>query len=152
MAYGCLVNGFGTVYGVDSWSNADATEGEPDSYTETWKSHDFESIYKRCVDATSQPPYNQKIFLYRGHLLDLCDSFGDGSMDIIHEDGNHSPTVVEQSVRKWAKKLRVGGLFIWDDPGWAGNQKAIDLVHHGLGLKLLEDRNAYHVLRKLVEP
>lgn len=149
MALGVFRNGFGTVHGVDAWRSDACTEGEPDGWTEVWKTHDFEAVYQQFLKAACEPPFDGIIKIWREHLLKAAELFADQYFDIVHEDGNHSPLIVGQSVRLWAKKLKVGGVFVWDDPGWNNNSSVVDLVHHGLGLKLVQDCNAYHVLRKV---
>ena len=149
MAYGCHKNGRGQVHAIDSWSNADSSDGEQGAYAETWKTHDFESKYQEFIRDAARPPYDKIVKTFRVNHLNVVDSYGSESIGFFHEDGNHSPKIVNESLVRWLPKLMVDGIFVWDDPGWADNSKLVHNVHSNYGLLLLEQAPGYHVLRKV---
>lgn len=135
------------VVGIDAWDGNVCTEGEPDNYTEIWRAHDFEGIYRGVLDECARTAFPPT--LIRANHLDSVRQFSDQTIDILHEDGNHSPTICRRSMDVWIPKLRVGGILVWDDPGWADNEELVRSVHNDRGLKLLERRQGYDVLGKV---
>lgn len=148
LALGAYRNGFGRVVGIDMWTSEAATEGEPDVYTETWKTHNFEDKFIQVCEFARREPYSSIVEIRRNHLVVAADDFDDESIGIFHEDGNHSKTVSQASVKAWVPKVKSGGIFIFDDPGWNGDTETEDMLVNRMGLKLIY-RNSYIVLRKL---
>lgn len=148
VALGCHVNGFGEVHAIDAWSNAAASEGPQGVYEGAWKTYDFESRYQEVMRDSVKPPYDRIVKVVRAHLIDIAESYQDGSIDFFHEDANHSPNIVRASIVKWLPKIRSGGLFVWDDPGWDSNDELVRDVHSNMGLSFIEHRDGHDILRK----
>jgi len=104
----------GQVYGIDSWSHTDCCIGykigDPDY--EWWSQvplmqihHDLENLLKKHHLDT----YCRLLCL---SSQDACSYFTDGSIDILHIDGNHSEASTLQDVQMFFPKVKSGG-YIW---------------------------------------
>ena len=70
-----------------------------------------------------------KIIINRGYSNNIVPTFQDDFFDIIYIDGNHEPEYVLEDAVLSFRKLKVGGILIFDDYGWGGpdlTKKGID--------------------------
>ena len=136
MAMACqhIYNGHCT--GIDPWTKAAALEGDvgPD-HSEWWAKLDLEQIRKTCLSNIRQLGLEDFITIQRNHDSEVLSNFEDQSIDLIHEDSNHSLQVSVRTCRDWVPKLKIGGLFIMDDSSWDTQQRSIELLNDGLGTK-----------------
>jgi len=135
------------VIGIDSWRADECIQGEPDQYHDTWKTHDFESKYRFVVDEIRSSGI--PIQIIRANHLEAASNFPNLSIDLFHEDANHSPSIIRRSMNTWIPKLKIGGILVWDDPGWGDGQDVVEYVRSKCGLELIESRAGYDVLRKV---
>lgn len=124
LATGHHTLGTGYVVGIDPWATAPCLAGsnapENDAW---WAAQDLEAIYQRaCAGllAASLLPHWQ---LHRCTSQEAAPLFGDRTIDVLHEDSNHSAEVSQEEVRLWMPKMRPGSLWIMDDIGWASLQE-----------------------------
>ena len=135
------------VVGIDAWRSEECLRGEKDEYAETWRVHDFESVYRTAKrDIESE---GLGIQIIRGDHLVVVNNFPDNSIDLLHEDANHSPTIIRKSMDAWIPKVKTGGTIVWDDPGWGNGWDVVRYVREDCGLELIESRSGYDVLRKV---
>lgn len=119
----------GKVVGVDSYDNTDSTEGETDLANRDWWA---KTNLKRIREVAEQAI----VSLGLAHIVELrvisstqaVGSFEDGSMDLVHIDGQHAESVSCRDVNLWWPKLRVGGVMVMDDTDWNQLQPARRLV------------------------
>jgi predicted O-methyltransferase YrrM len=70
-----------------------------------------------------------KIVINRGYSNAEIPKFQDDFFDIIYIDGNHEPEYVLEDAVLSFRKLKIGGIMIFDDYGWGGpdlTQRGID--------------------------
>lgn len=70
----------------------------------------------------------KKVVVHRGFSNELVPNLEDASFDIIYVDGNHEPEYVLEDAVLCFRKLKVGGIMVFDDYGWGGP----DLTKRGI--------------------
>ena len=87
------------------------------------------NIYNSFINNIEKSGIKDKIVINRGYsnseLIKLKDDF----FDIIYVDGNHEPEYVLEDAVLSFRKLKIGGILIFDDYGWGGpdlTQRGID--------------------------
>jgi hypothetical protein len=140
--------GFGRADGIDPYTPAAALEGTNDPKNDTWWSDlDYEAVARAAQEALYKLGLVPYARLVRMRSLDVVDFYGDGTIDLIHQDSNHSEKISTEEVARWAPKIRSGGWWVFDDTDWVSTQKAQrDLV--ALGFKEIEDHGTWKVYRK----
>ena len=129
----------GTHYGASVLSVAKTYGSHPDSKLhciDIWEDYseypeykgEQQNIYKTFLLNVEKSGDKDKLILHRGYsnleILKLEDNF----FDIIYIDGNHEPeSVLEDGVLAF-RKLKKGGIMIFDDYGWGGP----DLTKRGI--------------------
>jgi len=119
----------GVALGFDPWSNAAAVEGEHSSEdSKWWNEVDLNAIYSDFVKNS----FNFGLLNYCGWCRMKSDRgvrlFDDESIDLLHCDSNHSEQISCDEVERWHKKVKVGGLWYFDDVDWPTTAKAQELL------------------------
>lgn len=136
------------VDGIDPYTPAASLEGAnaPEN-DEWWSKLDYEAIAREAQTALYRlglVPYAQ---LIRMRSCDVVDFYADGTLDLLHQDANHSEETSCEEVARWAPKIRPGGIWIADDTDWKSTQKAQrELV--ALGFVELEDHVTWKVYQR----
>jgi len=108
------------MYCVDPWEDYD-------DYTE-YKNRQPE-IYKNFINNVETSGFKEKIIVNRGYSNVEVPKFQDDFFDIVYIDGNHGPEYVLEDAVLSFRKLKSGGIMIFDDYGWGGpdyTQKGVD--------------------------
>jgi hypothetical protein len=79
---------------------------------------------------------------------EVAGFYGDGTVNVLHQDSNHSEEITCEEVELWASKIRLGGYWIFDDTNWATTQKAQKNLEL-LGFLMIEDHKTWKVYRKV---
>lgn len=118
------------LYCIDPWLDYD-------DYPEYKNSQ--ENTYKTFIENVENSNHKDKIIIKRGfsniELLKLKDDF----FDLIYIDANHEPEYVLEDAVLSFRKLKKGGIMIFDDYGWGGpdlTQKGIDAFLSGYYKKI----------------
>jgi len=136
------------VDGIDPFTATAALEGTNDPANDQWWSKlDYDAIARTAQEAL----YRLELLPY-AHLIRMCSRdvvgfYGDGTIDLLHQDSNHSEEVSCEEVAFWSPKLRSGGYWIFDDTDWPSTKKAQSALEE-LGFKELEDHGGWKVYRK----
>ena len=129
----------GTLYGANLLSVADSYASHPDSTLvciDPWEDYDDyqeykekqQSIYKTFLSNIEETVKNN-ITVHRGYSHKIVPTLENESFDIIYIDGNHEPDYVLEDAVLSFRKLKTGGIMIFNDYGWGGpdlTQKGID--------------------------
>ena len=148
IALGLQDQGYGQAHGIDPYTPAAALEGvnAPEN-DEWWSKLDYESIAREAQMAIYRLGLISYAQLIRMRSCDVVDFYGDGTLDLLHQDANHSEQTSCEEVVRWAPKIRPGGLWLADDTDWESTQKAQrELV--ALGFVELEDHVTWKVYRR----
>jgi len=87
------------------------------------------TIYNTFINNIENSGQKNKIIINRGYSNNIIPNFQDNFFDIIYIDGNHEPEYVLEDAVLSFRKLKIGGIMIFDDYGWGGpdlTQKGID--------------------------
>ena len=124
------------LYCIDPWEDYN-------DYPEYKEKQD--SIYETFIGNVERSGVKDKITINRGYSNTELLKFDNEFFDIIYIDGNHEPEYVLEDGILSFRKLKVGGIMIFDDYGWGGpdlTQRGIDAFVSGyhkrisvLGLK-----------------
>ena len=133
------------LYCVDPWEDYaeyDEYRGEQDN------------IYNTFIKNISESGEKDKIIIRRGYSHIELQKFEDEFFDIIYIDGNHEPNyTLEDGVLSF-RKLKKGGIIIFDDYGWGGpemTKKGIDgfLIGFHRKIQYLGMKESQVFIRKL---
>lgn len=121
----------GTFYGANLLSVAESFGAHPESKMyciDPWEDYaeypeyknQQTTIYDTFLSNIEKSGAKEKFVVKRGYsnleLLKLEDDF----FDIIYVDGNHEPEYVLEDAVLSFRKLKKGGIIIFDDYGWGG--------------------------------
>ena len=108
------------LYCIDPWED----------YADYPEYKDMQStIYEKCMQNIENSGVKDKIIINRGYSNNEIPKFQDEFFDIIYIDGNHEPEYVLEDAVLSFRKLKKGGIMIFDDYGWGGpdlTQRGID--------------------------
>jgi predicted O-methyltransferase YrrM len=107
------------LYGVDPWEDYD----EYPEYKEQQS-----TIYNTFITNLQNSGVQDKVILHRGYSNSEIPKFQDDFFDIVYIDGNHEPEYVLEDAVLSFRKLKKGGIMIFDDYGWGGP----DLTKRGI--------------------
>ena len=121
----------GTFYGANLLSVANSYGLHNDSKLyciDPWEDYDNYSeykglqptIYNTFITNVENSGFKDKIFINRGFSNQEIPKFEDNFFDIIYIDGNHEPEYVLEDAVLSFRKLKTGGVMIFDDYGWGG--------------------------------
>jgi len=129
----------GTFYGANLLSVANSYASHPDSTLtciDPWQDYNDYPEYKGQQDTIYDTflkniteSGKENITVRRGYSHEVIPTLPDNSFDIIYIDGNHEPEYVLEDAVLSFRKLKKGGVMIFDDYGWGGTditQRGID--------------------------
>jgi SAM-dependent methyltransferase len=130
----------GTFYGANLLSVANTYGTHPDSKfhaVDPWEDYseypeykgEQPKIHSAFLQNIEQSGVKDKVSIHRGYSNIEVPKFPDESFDIIYIDGNHEPEYVLEDAVLSFRKLKRGGIMIFDDYGWGGpdlTQRGID--------------------------
>jgi predicted O-methyltransferase YrrM len=114
----------------------------------------YTSFLKNIDNAGLSPQKSDRVIVRRGYSHLIIPEFQDDFFDIIYIDGNHEPNFVLEDAVLSFRKLKKGGIMIFDDYGWGGpdlTQRGIDafLVAYYKKIEVLGEKNTQVFVRKL---
>jgi predicted O-methyltransferase YrrM len=155
----------GAFYGANLLSVAKTYGQHPDSKMyciDPWEDYaeypeyknEQPTIYQAFLSNVENSGQKEKIEIKRGYSNMVVPTLEDESFDIIYIDGNHEPEYVLEDAVVCFRKLKKGGIMIFDDYGWGGpdlTQKGIDAFLAGYHKKItyLGIRDSQVFVRKL---
>ncbi len=139
----------GVFYGANAISVANTYAAHPDSEIhaiDPWLFKDdninFEDVYSTFKRNLERSGHENKIKYYRDFSFNQIPKFEDDYFDLIYIDGDHEPEAVLEDAVLAFRKLKKGGVMIFDDYGWGGP----DLTQAGIDSFL----RGYHKRIKLI--
>jgi len=118
----------GVVYAIDPWRHIDCQEGydADDVNYQWWTQVDLERIYRGFLIMLKRFRLVDYCKVIRGTSVEALPEFEDGSIDILHIDGNHSELTSLRDVRNYLPKVKSGGYIWMDDANWPTTQRAVE--------------------------
>lgn len=148
MAIGLQELGLGKVDGIDPFTKAAALEGTNDKANDKWWSElNYETIFAQAYGAIEKNGLLPFSSLVRKRSQDAVADYADETIDVLHQDSNHSFEVSTAEVMAWLPKLKEGGYWIQDDTDWPSTRHAQDMLVEK-GCVLLEDHQKWKVFQK----
>lgn len=127
----------GTFYGANLLSVAKSYGLHPDSKLhciDPWEDEQPKIYDTFMKNLNVLRDDKSKITVHRGYSHRVVHGFDDEMFDIIYIDGNHEPEYVLEDGVLCFRKLKIGGILIFDDYGWGGpdlTQRGIDAFTSG---------------------
>jgi predicted O-methyltransferase YrrM len=119
--------GEGAIYGIEAWSPNVAIENPTNEANDDWWSKvDFTRIkqeFFRFVAATNLTQHVRVVEAPSNRVASLFDQ-----IDYLHIDGSHSIVNAAEDVILYARKVRAGGIIIFDDINWQSTAPARALL------------------------
>lgn len=119
--------GAGEIYGIEAWSPDVAVENVTNEVNDAWWSKvDFASIkqtFYRFVAETGLTRHVRLIEAPSGRAATLFDQ-----IDFLHIDGSHSMVNAAEDVILYVRKVRSGGIVVFDDVNWRSTAPARALL------------------------
>ena len=138
----------GHVHGIDPYEKGPSLEGTNDTENDRWWSTvDYEDVLRRCRAGLVVAGVEARVRLVRARSLDVVDQYPPGTIDVLHQDSNHSQEVSCAEVRAWGPKLRPGGYWVIDDTNWPSTKMAQALLEQ-TGFVLLEDHDWWRIYQR----
>lgn len=143
----CLMTN-NTVIGIDSWSKDASLEGENSKLNDEWWSKiNYDSMFEYTKKMlTNYKCYNSR--LVRAKSVDVSDKFKDESIDVLHQDSNHSEKISCEEVELYHNKVKKNGFWIFDDTNWETTKEAQKLLSH-YGYKEILDSGSWKIYQKI---
>ena len=136
------------VDGIDPFTPAAALEGTNDpANNDWWQKIDYEAVARSAQEALYRLDLVWCAHIIRMRSRDVVGFYGDGTVDLLHQDSNHSEEVSCEEVSAWAPKIRSGGYWVFDDTDWPTTKKA-QLALEARGFSEIEDNGSWKVYRK----
>lgn len=143
MAIGCACNGFGRVDGIDPYEKQASLEGTNSKENDHWWSElDYDDVMQHAVRGIEQNALGPYTCLLRMKSIEAVDRYEDGSVDVMHQDSNHSEEVSCAEVRAYAPKIALGGFWIMDDIDWSTTKRAQELLVE-IGFQRIEEHGGW---------
>jgi len=140
------------IIGIDPWSNSASIDNyDPeDANYKWWNSLNHEVIFQGFLKALKDYDVEKYSKYIRKRSNELSNEFEDESIDILHQDGNHTENISSEEVLTFYNKVKHGGYWIMDDTNWETTKKAQELII-SLGFELIEDYNAWKIYKRLLK-
>jgi len=139
--------GFGRAYGIDPYTAQAALEGTNHPVNIEWWTHlDYEQIAKRAQMAIDYLGLTAHAWLLRARSAEASRMFLPASLDVLHQDSNHSEEVSCEEITLWVPKMRPGAYWIFDDTDWPTTKKAQKMLLDR-GFVELEDHVQWKIYR-----
>jgi predicted O-methyltransferase YrrM len=120
-------NGTGAIYGIEAWNPQVAIENATDAGNDEWWSKvDFAEIKRAFFQFVAANDLTQQVRVIEapsGRAAALFDQ-----IDFLHIDGSHSLVNAVEDVILYARKVRSGGIVVFDDINWPSTAPARELL------------------------
>jgi len=142
-----VLAGQGRVDGIDPYTAAASLEGTNDAANQAWWSQvDYQKIYSSAMKGILDLGLGEIVHLIVRRSQDMVGDYAKQSIDVLHQDSNHSEEVSCYEVATWTPRVRPGGYWVFDDINWPSTKKAqASLAAHGY--TLLETHDTWAVYR-----
>lgn len=151
MALAQIENKKGTIIGIDPWLAEASLEGAHSTQSiGGWggvKNTDYSYIYERCVNKIIEYNLNN-CELIRMKSQEAISLFVDNSIDVLHQDGNHSEDLATIEVELYMQKLKSGGYWISDDIHFDTIKKSLLLIKEHCDLVYENLENPFAIFKK----
>ena len=118
-----------SVVGYDPYTVAAALEGMVEEDHARWwagaTGMKLDQIYAGAVKAINDCGVANICRIIVKTDAEAINDWADGSLDLLHLDGNHENDVSLRTARLWLPKVKPGGILVQDDVNWPQVQKTV---------------------------
>lgn len=123
------INPNSEVIGIDAWESQASLEGSNAKANDDWWANiNYDEFYEYSKKLMITNNVDSVVKLWKCKSRDVASKFEDGSIDLLHQDSNHSEEISCEEVELYWNKVRVGGYWVFDDIDWPTTKKAQDLL------------------------
>jgi hypothetical protein len=142
-------NNKGKIIGIDPWEKeaSIASYDTEDPNYKWWFALDHNAILKSFVTSLHEYKLNDIVEYHRKKSNEVINMFDDMTIDILHQDGNHTEHISSEEVELFNKKIKPGGFWLMDDCDWPTTRNAQELILTK-GFSLYEDHIAWKIFKK----
>jgi glycosyltransferase involved in cell wall biosynthesis len=134
--------GRGPAIGIDPYSPVAAVQKDLASLqpgivgaVERWASTlDWDALYEEVTKTIASFGLNGVCLIDRRRAEEAANDLADGTVDLVHIDGNHDRLQVEHDLDSFLPKLRSRGLVVIDDLSWPSVATAVQAREPDLDL------------------
>lgn len=138
----------GFAHGIDPYTVDAALEGTNSPANDEWWSRlDLGEIARTAQVGLERMGLAAYAKIIWERSQDVVGRYANESIDVLHQDSNHSEEVTCMEVALWSPKIRPGGYWVFDDVDWPTTKRAQHELEV-LGFELLEDHGGWKVYRK----
>jgi predicted O-methyltransferase YrrM len=130
MGFGMAHLGRGHVDGIDPYDKQASLEGvaRSEADREYWANEDYEDVLLKARNGIWRAGVQNHVHIIRARSRDVVSRYTPGTIDVLHQDGNHSELVSLEEVRLWMPLVRPGGFWVFDDLDWSTTHAASNEV------------------------
>lgn len=123
------INPSAKVIGIDAWEAQASTEGKNDKANDEWWSNiNYNEMQEYTKNLMIQNAVDSVVELWKCKSRECASKFEDNSIDILHQDSNHSEEISCEEVELYYNKVRIGGFWVFDDTDWTTTKKAQNIL------------------------
>ena len=106
----------------------DHFEGSPEHQSGMYPMPNYEEALHHINNIKQNNLLAENITLVKSNSLDIVDSYGNNTFDMVYIDASHEYEPVKQDIQCWKSKVKKGGYLCGDDycPTWNGVMNAVD--------------------------
>jgi len=136
----------GKVYGIDPWSNQEATIGyDHPSHKQFWSNVNLEKMYQICLNGIDKLGVNDYVTLFKSTSDEIRNI---KNINVLHIDGQHTIQLLKDIIN-YATNIVKGGYCFIDDIEWSEDTlKAVELMKL-LEFEKVDNINGCFVYKKL---
>lgn len=137
------------IVGCDSWNLTYTTQGTPDPSRDAlrdkwWSQIDHTGLFLYTINLMKKYDVHKNVRLIRLSSLEYAKCVDSNSLDMLHQDGNHSTEISLQEVELYYDKVKKGGLWVFDDTDF-NSTKPAQLKLESYGYKCIHDKGSWKV-------
>ncbi|HEX2943274.1 MAG TPA: class I SAM-dependent methyltransferase [Rhodopila sp.] len=122
-------NGAGAIYGIEAWSPAVAVENTiNDEHDSWWTTVEFDRIKHEFCQFVADTKLTSQVRIIEAPSVRAAGVFD--TIDFLHIDGSHSILNAAEDVILYARKVRPGGIVVFDDVDWDSTTLARGLLDY----------------------
>lgn len=140
-------NSHGSIYGIETWSPAIATEYvTSDTNDDWWRSIDFHNIKRSFYQFIAEHDLTSQVKMVEATSASAASLFT--TIDLLHIDGAHSMYNAAEDVTLYAKKVPPNGMIVLDDADWPTTRPAQEILKSicDLTYELIDDNGHVAVM------
>jgi hypothetical protein len=143
-----MLGGGGAVYGIDPFTAGAALEGTNEKANQDWWAKlDYEAILRGTREGIRKAGFDALITLVIARSQDVVGTYADKSIDLLHQDSNHSEEVSCYEVGSWTPKCKPGAYWVFDDTNWPSTKLAQKRLVEQHGFALVEQFDSWAIFR-----